>query len=44
MLAISVWCAVLNAVASLKPGTVPKLDAPATPEAIMRAVKSMSAP
>jgi xanthine dehydrogenase large subunit len=43
MLAISVWCAVLNAVASLKPGTVPKLDAPATPEAIMRAVKSMSA-
>ncbi len=43
MLPISVWCAVINAVASLKPGTVPKLDAPATPEAIMRAVKSMGA-
>ena len=42
MLPISVWCAVMNAVASLKPGVVPKLDAPATPEAIMRAVKSMS--
>ena len=41
MLPISVWCAVMNAVASLKPGVVPKLDAPATPEAIMRAVKSM---
>ena len=43
MLPISVWCAVMNAVSSLKPGTVPKLDAPATPEAIMRAVKSMGA-
>ncbi len=42
MLPISVWCAALNAVASLKPGTVPKLDAPATPEAIMCAVKSMA--
>jgi xanthine dehydrogenase large subunit len=42
MLPISVWCAVMNAIASLKPGVVPKLDAPATPEAIMRAVKSMS--
>ena len=41
MLPISVWCAVMNAVASLKPGMVPQLDAPATPEAIMRAVKSM---
>jgi xanthine dehydrogenase large subunit len=44
MLGISVWCAVLNAVASLRPNTVPKLDAPATPEAIMRAVNSMSLP
>ena len=43
MLPISVWCAVMNAVASLKPGKVPKLDAPATPEAIMLAVKSMGA-
>ena len=41
MLPISVWCAVMNAVASLKSGAVPKLDAPATPEAIMRAVKGM---
>ena len=44
ILPVSVWCAVLNAVASLKPGQVPKLDAPATPEAIMRAVRSMRAP
>ena len=43
MLPISVWCAVMNAVASLRPGVVPQLDAPATPEAIMRAVKSMRA-
>jgi xanthine dehydrogenase large subunit len=43
MLPISVWCAVMNAVASVKPGVVPKLDAPATPEAIMRAVRSMGA-
>ena len=43
MLPVSVWCAIMNAVASLKPGVVPKLDAPATPEAIMRAVKSMGA-
>ena len=43
MLPISVWCAVMNAVSSLKSGTVPKLDSPATPEAIMRAVKSMGA-
>ena len=41
MLAISVWCAILNAIASLKPGTVPQLNTPATPEAIMRAVKGM---
>ncbi|MEO9168208.1 MAG: xanthine dehydrogenase molybdopterin binding subunit, partial [Aestuariivirga sp.] len=43
MLAISVWCAVLNAIASLKPGKVPNLHAPATPEAIMKAVKGMRA-
>jgi xanthine dehydrogenase large subunit len=41
MLAISVWCAVMDAVASLKPGHVPQLDAPATPEAILRAVNSL---
>ncbi len=39
MLPISVWCAVANAVASLAPGVVPDLDAPATPEAIMKAVR-----
>ena len=29
------------AVGSLKPGVIPKLAVPATPEAIVRAVKSM---
>ena len=41
MLAISVWCAVFDAVASVKPGVVPKLNAPATPESILRAVQSL---
>jgi xanthine dehydrogenase large subunit len=41
MLALSVWCAVFDAVASLKPNTVPDLHLPATPEAILKAVKSM---
>ena len=41
MLAISVWCAILNAIASLNPGKLPPLDAPATPENILRAVKAM---
>jgi len=41
MLAISVFSAVTNAVASLRPGRVPQLDAPATPEAIARAVRMM---
>jgi xanthine dehydrogenase large subunit len=41
MLSISVWCAVMDAVASVKPGVVPKLDGPATPEAILRAVHSL---
>ncbi len=40
-LPVSVWCAVMDAVASVKPGVVPKLDAPATPEAILRAVQSL---
>jgi xanthine dehydrogenase large subunit len=43
MLAISVFSAVTDAIASLKPGMVPPLDAPTTPEAIMRAVKAMKA-
>ena len=41
MLAISVFSAISNAIASLNPGRVPALDAPATPEAIARAVRSM---
>jgi xanthine dehydrogenase large subunit len=41
MLPISVWCAIADAVASLKPGVIPKLAVPATPEAILRAVKAI---
>ncbi len=41
MLPISVWCAISDAIASLKPGVIPKLAVPATPEAILRAVKAM---
>lgn len=41
MLAISVWTAIFDAVAGLKPGRIPSLDAPATPEAILRAVRGM---
>jgi xanthine dehydrogenase large subunit len=41
MLGISVWTAIFDAVASLKPGAIPQLDAPATPEAILRAVKGL---
>jgi xanthine dehydrogenase large subunit len=43
MLPISVWCAIADAVGSLKPGAIPKLAVPATPEAILRAVKAMYA-
>jgi xanthine dehydrogenase large subunit len=43
MLAISVFCAIADSIASLNPGTMPPLDAPATPEAIMRAVQAMRA-
>lgn len=43
MLAISVWAAIFNAVASLSYGRIPALDAPATPEAILKAVKEMAA-
>ncbi|NRG18815.1 xanthine dehydrogenase molybdopterin binding subunit [Rhizobiales bacterium] len=41
MLANSVFSAIVDAVASLKPGVVPPLDAPATPEAILKAVTAM---
>ena len=43
MLPISVWCAIANAIGSLKPGAIPKLSVPATPEAIVRAAKGMRA-
>jgi xanthine dehydrogenase large subunit len=43
MLPISVWSAIFHAVASLRSGHIPPLDAPATPEAIMRSVKAMRA-
>ena len=43
MLALSVFSAITDAIASLRPGKMPPLEAPATPEAIMRAVKAMSA-
>jgi xanthine dehydrogenase large subunit len=41
MLSIAVFSAITDAIASLKPGTVPPLDVPATPEAIMRAVNAL---
>ena len=41
MLALSVFSAVTHALASLAPGRVPPLDAPATPEAILRAADAM---
>jgi xanthine dehydrogenase large subunit len=41
MLAISVFSAIMHAIASLDPGRVPPLDAPATPEAILRAADAM---
>jgi xanthine dehydrogenase large subunit len=40
MLAISVFSAVTDAISSLKPAVMPRLDAPATPEAIMRAIRA----
>ena len=40
MLAISVFSAITDAILSLKPAIFPHLDAPATPEAIMRAVRA----
>ncbi|MBL1404779.1 MAG: xanthine dehydrogenase molybdopterin binding subunit [Rhizobiales bacterium] len=42
MLATAVFSAITHAVASLKKGVVPALNAPATPEAIMRAVTAMN--
>jgi len=44
MLAISVFCAVLDALHSLAPGRQVPLDAPATPEAILMAVEAYRSP
>ena len=44
MLAISVHSAILRALAALAPGRLPSLDVPATPEAILKAVKAMRRP
>ncbi|KZL17560.1 Xanthine dehydrogenase molybdenum-binding subunit [Pseudovibrio axinellae] len=41
MLPISVFCAINDAIASLNKGVLPKLDAPATPEAILNAVQAI---
>jgi xanthine dehydrogenase large subunit len=41
MLATSVFSAIFHAVAAIRPGVVPALDAPATPEAILRAIGSL---
>ena len=43
MLSLSVFSAITDALASLAPGRVPPLDAPATPEAILRAADAMRA-
>ena len=44
MLAISVWLAIRDALASLSPGTDPiALDAPATPERVLMAVEALRA-
>ena len=43
MLALSVFCAITDALASLAPGRVPPLDAPATPEAILGAADALRA-
>ena len=41
MLAISVFSAIMDVIASLRPGVVPPLHASATPEAIVKAVKAV---
>lgn len=41
MLPISVYCAINDAVSSLRPGLLPRLEAPATPEAVLTAVQEI---
>lgn len=43
MLGIAAWTAIFNAVASLGDRAIPALDTPATPEAILHAVRSVKA-
>jgi xanthine dehydrogenase large subunit len=43
MLPLSVFSAIVRALESLKPGTMPAIDAPATPEAIRRAARALMA-
>ena len=43
MLAISVFSAINDAILSLKPAAMPRVDAPATPEAIMKAIRATGA-
>jgi xanthine dehydrogenase large subunit len=42
LLAVSVFCALMDALASLAPGKIVTLDAPATPEAILRAIEALA--
>ena len=43
MLAISVWLAIRDAIASLAPaGHAPELRAPATPEAVLQAIQRLN--
>ena len=44
MLAISVFSAISDAILGMKPAVFPRLDAPATPEAIMRAIRASNGP
>ncbi|MCW5715071.1 MAG: molybdopterin-dependent oxidoreductase [Bauldia sp.] len=39
---IAVFCAISDAIGSLRPGTMPRLAAPATPEAVMRAIRALA--
>jgi xanthine dehydrogenase large subunit len=41
MLGLAVWSAIFDALTGLNPGRIPPLDAPATPEAILRAARAM---
>jgi xanthine dehydrogenase large subunit len=41
MLPISVYCAILDAVHAIRPGSQPRLEAPCTPESILNAIESI---